>query len=117
MQLSVKGTKVLVVGVAYKPEVDDLRESPALDIIDLLLKRGAEVAYLDPFVPRLRYDTLALETQPSDADFSQFDAAIIVTHHRGFDYQRLVKTCPLVFDTRNVTRKLTPGEGCKLVRL
>jgi UDP-N-acetyl-D-glucosamine dehydrogenase len=116
-RMAVGGTKVLVVGVAYKPDVDDLRESPALEVIEYLHQRGADVSYVDPFVPRLEYDGISLSSLPTDVDPSLFEAAIIVTHHRGFDYERLVRSCPLVVDTRNVTRGLQPGEGTKLVRL
>jgi UDP-N-acetyl-D-glucosamine dehydrogenase len=115
--LPVKGTKILIVGVAYKPEIDDLRESPALEIIEFLNQRGSKVFYVDPFVPKLEYEGMSFVSQSLDVDPSSFDAAIIVTHHKGYDYAKLVQSCPLVMDTRNITRNLTPGEGVKIVRL
>lgn len=115
--LPIRGTKILVVGVAYKAEIDDLRESPALEILDFLIQRGADIAYVDPYVPSLEIGGEKIDSQPPDVDPGQFDAAVIVTAHRAYDHERLVRTCPLVFDTRNVTRTLTPGEGTTLVRL
>ncbi len=114
---SVKGSEILIVGVSYKPDIDDVRESPALDVIELLLQRGANVSYVDTFVSVVEHGGSRLESLPREVDVSGFDAAVIVTHHSNFDYQRLVETCPLVFDTRNVTRGLKPGEGTKVVVL
>jgi UDP-N-acetyl-D-glucosamine dehydrogenase len=114
---SVKGAKILIVGVAYKPDIDDLRESPALDVIELLRRRGAEVSYVDPHVPNVALAEETLQALPVDVDPASFDAAVIVTHHRRYDYERLVASCPLILDTRNITRALTPGEGVRLVRL
>lgn len=114
---AVKGSKILIVGVSYKPDIDDLRESPALDVMDLLVQRGADISYVDPFVAKVEHAGLRLESQPPDVDASKYDASLIITHHGSFDYQRLVETCPLVFDTRNVTRGLKPGKRTKVVLL
>jgi len=116
-RLPMKGTKVLVVGVAYKPEIDDLRESPALDVIEMLRRKGAEVSFVDPYVPKLALEDLELTSEPVDVDTSTFEAAVVVTHHKAYDYRKLVAECPLVLDTRNVTRGLEAGEGNRIVRL
>src|SRR6185437_16046360 len=97
-----KGSKVLVLGVAYKKDVDDLRESPALTIIELLRKRGAEVFYNDPYFARVgqgRHYDLNMENTPLD-DLGQYDAVLIVTDHSDYDYARIVRESKLVVDTR-----------------
>jgi UDP-N-acetyl-D-glucosamine dehydrogenase len=119
MQKPVCGQRVLVVGVAYKPDVPDTRESPALDVIRELARRGAVVTYVDPHVPNLFHEGFdgmeALNVlSDSPVDYGAFDAAIIVTHHSGVDYARLAAECPLVLDTRGVTRGMS---GAHLVLL
>jgi len=116
-----KGSKVLVIGVAYKKNIGDLRESPALEIIQLLQEKGAKVSYHDPHVPVIRDDGhtpiegLPLESVPlSDAVLQGADLALIVTDHSGLDYVRILREAPLVLDTRGVIRE--DGQG-KLVRL
>ena len=117
---AVKGSRVLVVGVAYKRDINDVRESPALGIIDQLLHKGADVCYHDPFVPEMTLDgrgSLASRAL-SDESLSACDCAIIITDHSGVDYSRVVKLAPLVIDTRNVTRKLgLPEHQEKIIRL
>jgi UDP-N-acetyl-D-glucosamine dehydrogenase len=101
-----KGSKVLVLGVAYKRDVDDLRESPALTIIELLRKRGAVVSYNDPYFARVgrgRHYDLNMENTPLD-NLSQYDAVLIVTDHSDYDYARIVAESRLVVDTRNATK-------------
>lgn len=102
---SVKGAHVLVLGVAYKRDVDDMRESPAIKILELLRAKGAEIAYHDPYVPafpRFRSHDLALTSVPLDADtLSAADAVIIVTDHTQVDYALVAKHAKLVVDTRN----------------
>jgi UDP-N-acetyl-D-glucosamine dehydrogenase len=105
------GSKVLVLGAAYKKDIDDVRESPALKIIELLGEHGALVAYHDPFVPRLvkmrKYD-LGLESIALNAErVRSYDCALIVTDHSTVDYEMVVKECPLVVDTRNATAHVT----------
>jgi len=101
-----KGSKLLVLGVAYKRDIDDLRESPSLTIIELLRKRGAEVAYNDPYFPTVghgrKYD-LNMTSAPLD-HLGQYDAVLIVTDHSSYDYARIVDQAQLVIDTRNATR-------------
>lgn len=102
---SVRGSNVLVLGVAYKRDIDDVRESPALDVIALLRERGANVTYHDPFVPSLRLgDGATLESQQlTDESLSSADLVLITTGHSDFDYERVVDRAQLVFDTRNAT--------------
>ena len=103
----VKGCRILVLGVAYKREVDDMRESPALDVISLLEERGAEVVYHDPYIPSFREDGHERTSVPfSDAELARADAVVIITDHSSIDYQRVVDLAPLVVDTRNATAGL-----------
>jgi UDP-N-acetyl-D-glucosamine dehydrogenase len=103
---SINGAKVLVLGVAYKKDIDDLRESPSLTIIELLQKEGAQVSYNDPYFPFVgkgrKYD-LQLKCVELN-DLGQYDCALIVTDHSDYDYRRIVEQSQLVVDTRNATR-------------
>jgi UDP-N-acetyl-D-glucosamine dehydrogenase len=97
--------RVLIVGVAYKTDVSDTRESPAHDVIQLLEKRGVDVAYHDPHVPEFETDGLAYESVPLDrAELAASDIAVILTDHSALDIAEIVETAPLVFDTRNATQ-------------
>src|SRR5450432_3467285 len=103
---SLKGSKVLVLGLAYKRDVDDLRESPSLTIIEVLRQKGAIVAYNDPYfasVGRGRHYDLNMTNTPLD-DLAQYDAVMIVTDHSDYDYARIVSESQLVIDTRNATK-------------
>ncbi len=103
----VNGSRILVLGVAYKRDIDDIRESPALDVIRLLEERGAEVVYHDPHVPSFRDDGHEWLSVPfSDAELARADAVVIVTDHSSVDYQRVVDVAPVVVDTRNATAGL-----------
>jgi UDP-N-acetyl-D-glucosamine dehydrogenase len=104
--LCLHGTRVLVLGVAYKPDVSDTRESPALDIIRELRARGALVNYHDPRVPSLAHEGFALESVALDRLADGYDAAIIVTNHSDFDYRALLAHVLHVLDTRGATREL-----------
>jgi UDP-N-acetyl-D-glucosamine dehydrogenase len=112
---SIKGAKILVLGLAYKRDIDDLRESPSLTIIELLRERGATVAYNDPYFPtvgRGRHYDLNMTSAPLD-DLAQYDAAIIVTDHSSYDYRAIVEQSQLVVDTRNATKGI---DSEKIVR-
>jgi UDP-N-acetyl-D-glucosamine dehydrogenase len=111
-----KGSRVHVLGVAYKRDIDDVRESPALDIIHLLCRRGANVTYSDPFIPRLRADGVVPDMEGTDPEKSsaEADCVVIVTDHKAFNYARIVERARLVVDTRNAL-KGNPSE--KIVRL
>lgn len=114
---AVNGSKVLVLGVAYKKNIDDMRESPALDVMRLLEQRGAEVAYHDPFVPTFREDGHTFSgVELTDDVLRDADAVVIVTDHDNVDYQRVVDLAPVVVDARNATRNLSSAKG-KIVAL
>lgn len=105
---TLSGSRILVLGVAYKKDIDDVRESPALKIMELLGDRGARVSYHDPYVPRLhkmrRYN-FALESVPlTEETLRAHDCALVVSDHSNVDYDLVVGECPLVVDTRNATR-------------
>ncbi len=98
---SLKGSRILVLGVAYKPDIADVRESPAVKIISLLRGAGAEVAYHDPHVPSLDENGLAMESVALEP--SGYDCVVVVTNHSEIDYDRLVEESSLVVDLRNAT--------------
>jgi UDP-N-acetyl-D-glucosamine dehydrogenase len=103
----VNGSRIHLFGVAYKRDVGDVRESPALDILELLTHRGAIVSYTDPFVPTLSYGTQKLQHVPFDSAVSAgCDCAVIATDHAVFDYSRIA-ALPLVVDTRNALKTFT----------
>ncbi|HLA91373.1 MAG TPA: nucleotide sugar dehydrogenase [Gemmatimonadaceae bacterium] len=109
---SVRGSRVLVLGVAYKRNVDDMRESPALDVIRLIQERGADVAYHDPHVPCFREDGLERASIAlTDAELARADAVVIITDHAAVDYQRLVDHARLVVDTRNALAATKPSRA------
>ena len=111
-----KGSRVHVLGVAYKRDIDDVRESPALDIMHLLGKRGALISYSDPYVATLRADGVVPEMASIDAEkgAAEADCVVIVTDHTKFDYPRIIDRARLIVDTRNA---LKGHESKKIVRL
>jgi UDP-N-acetyl-D-glucosamine dehydrogenase len=118
----IKGAKVLVMGVAYKKDVDDLRESPSLKVIEILESRGAEVSYNDPYVPSLRarklrhYETFDLDSVDlEDRTIAEADCVLIATDHSAYDYDRIVRHARRVVDTRNATRNVRQGRN-KIVK-
>ncbi len=103
---ALNGARVLVLGMAYKKDIDDLRESPALTIIELLQEQGAQVSYNDPYFPTVgkgRHYDLQMKCSPLD-NLGQYDCVLIVTDHSDYDYARIVEESQLVVDTRNATR-------------
>jgi UDP-N-acetyl-D-glucosamine dehydrogenase len=103
---SLNGARVLILGVAYKKDIDDLRESPALTIIELLQKEGAAVSYHDPYFPFIgkgrKYD---LQMKRSELkNLGEYDCVVIVTDHSDYDYRHIVAEAQLVVDTRNATK-------------
>jgi UDP-N-acetyl-D-glucosamine dehydrogenase len=112
---SINGSKILVLGLAYKRDIDDLRESPSLTIIELLREKGATVSYNDPYFPTVgqgRHYALNMTNTPLD-NLAQYDAVVIVTDHSTYDYQAIVGQSQLVVDTRNATRGI---DSPKIVR-
>jgi UDP-N-acetyl-D-glucosamine dehydrogenase len=101
LELSLKGARILVVGVAYKPDIADTRESPAVKLMALLRNAGSEVAYHDPHVPSLAENGLTLSSVPLDP--SAHDCVVVVTNHSSIDYDRVVEDAKLVVDLRNAT--------------
>jgi UDP-N-acetyl-D-glucosamine dehydrogenase len=100
-----KGSRVLISGVAYKRDIDDVRESPALDIIHLLQRRGAVLSYSDPYVPHLNFDGLDLRSEDLVQASRDADCVVIVTDHRSVDYAAVVKNAKLIVDTRNALKQ------------
>jgi len=112
---SIKGSKILVLGLAYKRDIDDLRESPSLPILEMLRGKGALVAYNDPYFPKVghgRHYDLNMTNTPLD-DLGQYDAVVIVTDHTSYDYRAIVEQSQLVVDTRNATKGI---DSPKIVR-
>jgi UDP-N-acetyl-D-glucosamine dehydrogenase len=109
----VRGSKIHVMGVAYKRDIDDMRESPALDVMLLLQRRGGIVTYSDPHVPRLRLEGLDTESLPESAA-ADADCVVIITDHAAFDYPGLVQRSRLIVDTRNALKGVN---STKIVRL
>jgi len=100
-QRSLKGSRILVLGVAYKPDIADTRESPAIKLIGLLENAGADVAYHDPHVPSIVENGLAMSSSPLEP--AEYDCVVVVTNHSGIDYDALVDDSVLVVDLRNAT--------------
>lgn len=100
-----KGARMLMVGVAYKKDINDVRESPALDIISLLTRRGVQISYHDPYVMRLEIEGVELKSEDlNEETLESQDCVVIVTHHSGLDYKKLVKSSRLIMDTRNALK-------------
>ncbi|MFC2029022.1 UDP binding domain-containing protein, partial [Chloroflexota bacterium] len=115
---AVNGSNILILGVAYKPDIDDIRESPALDVIGLLKARGAGVSYHDPYIPSLlTHEGERLESV-SDlmAAVNAVDCVVIITNHSNFDYPAIAQAANLIFDSRNALGKLGKNNP-KVVRL
>jgi UDP-N-acetyl-D-glucosamine dehydrogenase len=112
----IRGSRVLVYGVAYKRDVDDLRESPALQVIHGLLERGADVSYMDPHVPEIDEDGIRLTATDSRANFGSYDAIVLITDHAALDRERLVREADVVVDTRDALR-LFPDASKKVYSL
>ena len=114
---ALNGSRVLVLGAAYKPDIDDLRESPALDVIGLLQQGGAEVSYHDPFIPKLHHENIDLSSVPDLMDaVSQADCVVIVTNHSQYDYQAIYEKARCIMDSRNALGEIAKGDP-KVIRL
>ncbi len=102
---SVKGSNIHILGVAYKKDVDDLRESPALEIMNILRSKGARITYTDPYIPEVNYQKLSIKSKPLSKEvLSKIDCAVIVTDHSNFDYNLIVANSKLIVDTRNALK-------------
>ena len=99
---ALNGSRVLILGIAYKPDIDDLRESPALDVIHLLQEKGADVVYHDPFIPHLDHENLVMDSvKDLMAEVSKADCVAIITNHSSYDYPQILEAAQLLVDTRN----------------
>lgn len=106
---ALKGSKILVLGVAYKPDIDDVRESPAMDVIGLLKQKGALVEYHDPYIPNIHheYEGWKMESvKDLMKSVKEVDAVVIITNHKDYDYQAIIDAAKFVFDSRNATGKV-----------
>ena len=110
---AMKGAKILVLGLAYKKDIDDVRESPSVELIELLQYRGAKVDYNDPHIPRTHkmreHDLKMASKKITPKMLAGYDAVIISTDHSSYDYQLIVDNSQLVIDTRNATRSIRRG--------
>lgn len=110
---SLKGAKILVLGLAYKPDIDDVRESPSLELIEGLKAKGAKVDYNDPHVPQTHkqrdYDLQMKSVKLTAKRLAGYDAVLISTHHSDYDYAWIVENSPLIIDTRNATAQVKKG--------
>ena len=105
-----------MLGVAYKENVGDIRESPALDIIEILYRQGAEVIYNDPYVPQIKIGERKWESLSLNENLlSQADCVVITTAHASYDYKWLVENAKLIIDTRNATKNLKNKE--KIIKI
>ncbi len=100
--LPLKGSQILIIGAAYKPDVDDIRESPSLDIIGLLRQKGAQVSYHDPYIPRITHEEWIMESVPDLSESAKnADCSVIVTDHSVYDYESILENTSQIVDTRN----------------
>jgi UDP-N-acetyl-D-glucosamine dehydrogenase len=121
LEKSVKGSRILVLGAAYKPDIDDLRESPALDVIGLLQQKGAVVEYHDPYVPVILADGHEMKTEMHSvpdlmAAVKSADCVVIITNHKAYDYPGILEAAKCIVDTRNALGK-AGRDSDKVVRL
>ena len=114
---SVNGAKILILGVAYKKDSNDIRESPALDIIKLLKDKGADIVFNDPYITQIRIDSDALQSKSlNDSLLKSVDCVVIVTDHSNYDWNLVVENSRLIVDTRNATRNISSGSS-RIVKL
>jgi len=114
---SINGSRILILGVAYKKNVGDIREAPALEVINLLLDKGADLAYNDPYVPRLNIEGKVLKSvRLEDTLLKEMDCVVIITDHSLYDFEWIVRNANLIIDTRNATRDIKDSSG-KITKL
>jgi UDP-N-acetyl-D-glucosamine dehydrogenase len=116
---SLNGCKILILGLAYKPDIDDVRESPSLELIELFKEKGAKVDYNDPYLPRTHkmreYDLKMTSKKLTVATVKSYDVVVISTNHSEYDYKWIVKNAKLVIDTRNACVNVKTGKN-KIVK-
>jgi UDP-N-acetyl-D-glucosamine dehydrogenase len=112
---AVRNSRIHVLGVAYKRDVNDTRESPSLHVIKMLIDRGARITYSDPFVPEIREDGIELASVPVRTTLEAgTDCVVLLTDHSSFDYSEIVHLAPLIVDTRNALRDFIGGNIVRL---
>jgi len=111
---SVKGSRILILGVTYKRDVDDVRESPALDILRILESRGAKIAYNDPRVPELQWKDTVLRSEALMPAVRRADIVVIVTDHTTYPYREIIDAAAVILDTRNATRGIRAANVIKI---
>ena len=113
----VKNSRVLILGVAYKPNVDDVRESPALDVIHLLQEKGADISYHDPFIPALSHEGMDLASVELESAVPAADCVVIITNHSVYDWERIASQAVLMVDTRHALKGLGGPRLARIVGL
>ena len=114
-QKSIKVSKIMILGVAYKQNIDDLRESPAIDVMALLLKKGALLSYHDPFVPDFVLgEKIFFSESIGDGSLGGYDCVVIVTDHSSLNYKQVVKESQLIVDTRNILKGFNEPPNVRL---
>jgi UDP-N-acetyl-D-glucosamine dehydrogenase len=116
-KIEMAGAKILIAGVAYKPDVADLRGSPALELVDIFDAKKSHVSYIDSHVPSFRRANRTFESLKADASFAGYDAVVLVTVHSDLDVARMVREAKLVVDTRNATAPHLAAASARVVRL
>ncbi len=112
---SINGSNILLLGMAYKPDIDDVRESPALDVYSLLEGKGARVKFHDPYISDIKFDSRIEKSVELDLDtLDQYDCIVITTNHSEYDIKAIIGNAKVVVDTRNATAGLKNG---KIIRL
>lgn len=111
----IKGSNIFIIGIAYKKDVNDLRESPALDVIRLLTEKGGNIMYYDPYIPSLRYaDKVILSEKLNKENLRNSDLVVILTDHTNIDYQFIIDNSKIIYDTKNITSKYN-GDNISLL--
>lgn len=114
---AMKGARILVLGAAYKQDIDDYRESPAISVIQELLKRGAQVEYFDPWVPRFRKGALTMESLPAltPEAVESADLVMVTTAHTNVDYELVQKHAKMIFDTKNAMKDVACRDNIEIL--
>ena len=114
---SLKGANVLIIGVAYKNDIDDPRESPAEKVIELLMQDGVNVSYNDPYIPEYKVKDMTLKSEELTPElWNKIDCAVVISNHSCYDFNDIVKSAKVLVDTRNATKKVTENRD-KIVLL
>jgi UDP-N-acetyl-D-glucosamine dehydrogenase len=113
---AINGSNVLVLGIAYKKDIDDLRESPALDVIELLQQKGANVSYHDPYCPTVKIGEHAMKSVPFEK-LDSYDCVVVVTDHGSVDYKQVAAKAKVVIDTRNAMKSVKADARAKIISL